>query len=459
MKGLLVMPPALAFMVKASIVLAVLLGVYIKFVVKDPEPPVLEDVYWGPGEPPAKPDLSVRPFVVSFPEKGLEELRRRLELDSRLVQALEGQGFRYGFNAAFLEEVQQYWLDEYDWRKEEARLNALPHFKTYIQGLNVHFVHVKPGAGKGKGKTCPVLLLHGWPGSFFEFYKAGSRDVKEPCSLELVIPSLPGYGFSDTAAKSGLGAIETARIMMTLMHERLGFSTFYVQGGDWGSLIATAMGAIYPDKVKGIHLNMLVVNTPGVTLKWLLGHFVHPSLVCDIPDRWKLYPMKEKLSYMLQETGYLHIQATKPDTVGVGLSQSPLGLAAYILEKFSTWTNKSSMGEWDGGLKSTFALDDLLTNVMVYWISNSITTSMRIYSESFSPAAQGFDSVPVRVPTGMAAFPDEIFVHPKSFMEHRYYDIVTYDDMPRGGHFAAFQEPQILAQHFLKFLSLVEKRE
>jgi len=211
------------------------------------------------------------------------------------------------------------------------------------------------------------------------------------------------------------------------------------------------MALYFPERVEGLHINMVPVSTDGQWLKILIAQ-LFPSLIFDEVDVPKIYPLKNLTVILLKEMGYMHLQATKPDTAGVGLNDSPAGLAAYILEKFSTWVNMDYINLPDGGLTKKLTMDELLTNVMIYWVSGSITSSMRFYKEYFRQYDLKLHNIPITVPTGMAAFPKELMVLPKSLAEHQYFNIIQYTDMPRGGHFAAFEEPKMLADDFYSFV-------
>ncbi|XP_040492055.1 epoxide hydrolase 1 [Ursus maritimus] len=257
----------------------------------------------------------------------------------------------------------------------------------------------------------------------------------------------------------GLNSVATARIFYKLML-RLGFQEFYIQGGDWGSLICTNMAQMVPSHVKGLHLNMAFVLNPG-TLTFLLGRHFPRLFGYTQRDVELLSPFKEKVFYsLMRESGYMHIQCTKPDTVGCALNDSPVGLATYILEKFSTWTNPEFRDLEDGGLERNFSLDELLTNVMLYWTTGSITSSQRFYKENLGQGfrAHNHDRMKVHVPTGFAAFPCELIHVPEKWVRFKYPKLISYSYMARGGHFAAFEEPELLAQDIRKFVGLLEQR-
>lgn len=379
------------------------------------------------------------------------------------VKPLEDSAFEYGFNSDYLtSEIANYWMKNFDWSKQEKMLNHLmPQFKTKIDGLDIHFAHIKPKSPKNK-KVVPILLVHGWPGSFVEFSKIAPKlaavENSRDFVFEVIAPSIPGYGFSSAPSKKGFEAAQTARIFVQLM-DRLGHKKFFAQGGDWGSLVTTILTTVYPENVLGLHLNMAAVNTPSSNLKYLASALL-PSLFLSEQDQKKVLPFGEKFIFLIKETGYLHIQGTKPDTVGLALTTSPLGLAGYILEKFSTWTLKEGVGQIDGYLTKKFNLDELLTNIMIYWINGNIISSQRYYKENFSSElAQILERIPIEnVPVGIAAFSQEIFVQPKMFIEGKFRNIVSYNDIKSGGHFAAFEEPELLVQDIVNFVENVLKK-
>ncbi|NXT79247.1 HYEP hydrolase, partial [Zapornia atra] len=428
------------------------------------------DGWWGAGERPlkGKEDESIRPFRIETSDKEIEDLHYRLD-QARYTPPLEGAAFHYGFNSSYLQKVVAYWRNQFDWRKQVEVLNKYPHFQTTIEGIDIHFIHVKPSYIPHGQAVQPLLMVHGWPGSFYEFYKIIPL-LTEPAShglnegdivFEVICPSIPGYGFSEAPHKQGFDSIATARIFHKLMN-RLGFKEYYLQGGDWGSRITTNMAQMLPKSVKGLHLNVVFINKQGLgrVISVMLGAYVPWLVGFTREDARRMYPFIQKNIYdLLRESGYFHIQATKPDTAGCGLNDSPVGLAAYILEKFSTWTDKSFLQQDDGGLESKYCLDELLTNVMIYWVTSSIVSSMRFYKENIAndPDPGLHSRVGVYVPTGIAAFPEEIAHTPRVWAKQVFKNIVTYSYMPRGGHFAAFEEPKLLAQDIMHFVRKVEQ--
>ncbi|XP_061480791.1 epoxide hydrolase 1-like [Rhineura floridana] len=426
--------------------------------------------WWGSGERPPtdKEDKGIRPFQVKTSEKEIQDLYQRLD-QARYTPPLEGAAFNYGFNSNYLQRVISYWRNQFDWQKQVKILNQYPHYKTTIEGIEVHFVHVKPSRTPKGQAPRPLLMVHGWPGSFYEFYKiiplltdpAGHGLSGEEMAFEVICPSIPGYGFSEAPHQQGFDSVAAARVFHKLM-QRLGFQEYYLQGGDWGSQITTIMAQMLPKSVKGLHLNMVFLTKIGFSglMGLLLGAYTPWLVGLTWEDSRRLFPYFERHLYdLLRETGYLHIQATKPDTAGCGLNNSPVGLAAYILEKFSTWTDKSFRNMDDGGLERKYSLDDLLTNVMIYWVTSSIVSSMRLYKENISrnPSTTPDARLGVYVPTGIAAFPNELTHSPRSWAKKKFKNIVTYTYMAQGGHFPAFEEPELLAQDFRQFVKKVER--
>ncbi|CAL7939638.1 unnamed protein product [Xylocopa violacea] len=435
------------------------IAVYLSGSAVDPKVPNLPDKNWGP----KKASTEIRPFKINVSPSVLDDLKYRLAHRRSYAEPLENAAWTYGISSKFLNTVLDYWKDKYNWPERQALLNSYPQYITNIQGLDIHFYHIKPtNLPKDKNlKVLPLLLLHGWPGSIVEFQKIIPMLTKpwpnQDFVFEIIAPSLPGYGFSDGAIRPGMSTSQMSVVFKNLM-QRLGHEKFYVQGGDWGSLIATNMGVLFPEKTFGVHLNMCSAMTlKNIFWTFIGGYF--PSLL-GVNENYSIYfPVGRILSHMIEESGYFHLQATKPDTIGAALTSSPDALAAYLLEKFSTWTNAAYKQREDGGLLEKFTLDELLDNVMIYWITNSITTSVRLYAENFSSAnmATKIDDLPLKVPSGCAVFPQELFVQPQSLLKERYPNMIHYNMMPRGGHFAAYEEPRLLADDIFSFVNKTEE--
>lgn len=433
-------------------------GVYIAWP-HEAQPPPLGDGWWGKGDKKdIKADESIRKFEINFHDDQLEDLKLRLR-NTRYFDGIEGVHFNYGIRPDYMRTVVEYWLNKYDWRQQEKILNEYNHYKTNIEGIDIHYVRIKPDLKPGQ-KAIPLLMIHGWPGSFYEFYKIipMMNDAKyggdQSEVYELIIPSIPGYGFSEAAHRPGLNTRAAGRIFDKMM-VRLGFNKYYLQGGDWGGAIVDNMAVQIPEHVLGVHTNLPVTDRGGMwSLQIFIGSYF-PSLILPPVDHSKVWPFMDTFYYLLQESGYFHLQATKPDTVGHALNDSPVGLAAYILEKFSTWTNRTWRELDDGGLHN-WDMDELLNNVMIYWLNGAITSSMRFYKENILLFSDT-DRAPIKVPSGIADCPEELSRTPEPWTRGHFHDLVQYTTMPHCGHFAVFEVPELMARDIREFLHKVEK--
>ncbi|XP_030766077.1 juvenile hormone epoxide hydrolase 1-like [Sitophilus oryzae] len=425
---------------------------------KIPPVPTIEETWWGPGSP-KKEDATIKPFKINVPDEVIADLENRLNTALPFQEPLEDAKQHYGINTKLLTTIVDYWKTKYNWKKRQEFLNQFPQYQTQIQGLNIHFLHVKPKNVPQGVEVLPLLLLHGWPGSVREFYEIipilTTPQKGKDFVFEVIAPSLPGYGFSDGASKQGLHAGVMGQIFDKLMR-RLKFSKYYLQGGDWGSLIAQDMSVLYADRVIGVHSNMCNTQNALGNLQLFVGAWF-PSLALDKTEAERNTPLSSFYGNILLESGYMHLQATKPDTVGVALSDSPVGLAAYIIEKFTTWTNPAWKDLEDGGLTKKYTLDKLLDNVMIYWVSRSITTSVRLYLENFSATRRNLDldSIPITVPSGCSRFKHELIYPIKAVLKGRYKQLISVDDHDDGGHFAAFELPEVLAKDVFNFVQKV----
>lgn len=445
-----------------GVVAAVLIG----FFNQGPDPfKVNKTGYWGTASvknvrAAPEDDPVISKFSVHAPEEALLDLKRRLA-STKLAEPLQDSRFEYGFNAHELRRVVDHWKDRFDWRQQERLLNAYEHYHTTIEGIRVHFMYARPKAD-AKTKVYTLLMIHGWPGSVVEFLKIAKElaTPKQGVAFEVICPSIPGYGFSEAPHKKGFNSLEAARVFVKLM-DRLGRKRFYVQGGDWGAMIAKLMATYYSDRVLGAHMNMMDVEfNPLVMIKLLVGSF-YPSLVLGNDERLvaaSALPLWPKLMQLLRESGYMHLHSTKPDTIGLALLNSPAGLAAYILEKFSTWTAGTNVDREDGGLTDKYTYDELLANVMLYWLTDCIGSSARFYKENFAGGLTRPTRVPVTVPAGFSVFPEDLVALPKSFVGHAYHDVVTFEQHSSGGHFAAFEKPDLLERDVRRFVAAVEAR-
>ncbi|XP_017865176.1 PREDICTED: juvenile hormone epoxide hydrolase 1 [Drosophila arizonae] len=414
--------------------------------------------YWGPQLKGAyQENKAIKPYDISVAPELIADLKTQLERPLKVHDPLEGIGFEYGFNSNELKKVVKYWRDDYlpNWNKREEFLKKFQHFQTEIQGLKIHFIHAKPTNAKAK-KVVPLLLMHGWPGTVREFYDfiplLTKGSDKSEYVFEVIAPSLPGYGWSQGASRPGMGVAQVAVIMRNLML-RLGFDKFLIQGGDWGSTIGSNLATLFPENTLGFHSNMCNNNSPMGHLRMLLSSII-PSFYIDSQYAQYYGGIGKIFITLLEEFGYAHIQATKPDTIGAALTHNPVGLAAYILEKFSTWTNPAYKNLKDGGLTKHFTYDQLLDNIMIYYVTNSITTSVRLYSESMGKAQQDLnvESVPVKAPVACARFAHEIFHVPDSVLANKFPNLIQSTHYPDGGHFPAFQVPEQLYADFVSFV-------
>ncbi len=362
---------------------------------------------------------AVEPFRIHVDDEVLDDLRDRLRR-ARLPDELDGAGWDYGTPTSYVRDLVSYWRDGYDWRAHEARLNELEHFQTVIDGQPVHFVHARsPHAG-----ARPLLLTHGWPGSIVEFLDVIPLLTD---TFHVIAPSLPGYGFSGPTSTRGWDPDRIARAFIELM-ARLGYGNYGAQGGDWGAQVATRIGALDPEHCAAIHLNMPLAERPD-----------EPVELSD-SDKAGLAALA---AFTREESGYALEQSTKPQTLGVALNDSPAGLLAWIVEKFRAWS------DCDGDPERVFTRDQLLTNVTTYWVTQTITSSARLYWEHMH---SGGRPAYVTVPTGVARYPKEVLRFPRPWVE-RAYNVTYWADMPRGGHFAAMEQPELFAADLRSFFT------
>ncbi|VDO27460.1 unnamed protein product [Onchocerca flexuosa] len=420
---------------------------------------IADDGWFGSGKK-GTDDERIIPFKVSVSDEAINDLKYRLRNARINYESLEEcNDFSYGFNGKYLKHLANYWLNKYNWKYHEDIINSLPQFITEIEGLKIHFIHAKPR--EKYEVVVPLLIVHGWPGNVFEFHKIipmlldpvqqiGS-DIN--VAFEVIAPSIPGFGWSGVPMKKGLSPKAAARIFNKLM-VRLGFSRYLLQGGDFGSIIATNIAFYYPENIIGLHLNMVLIFNWKALLYRTVGTMV-PKLVYSSKKFHQQDSTHAFFNEMLEETGYVHIQATKPDTVGAALTDSPVGLAAYILEKFSSWTNTTYRSLHDGGLTRKFTMDELLTIVSIYWFNGNIMNSLRFYKEHFKDPSRyhGFNLY-INVPTGYASFPEDLIEQPEEIMRTMY-NVTSYTEMKVGGHFAAFEEPKLLADDIIKFIKTI----
>jgi pimeloyl-ACP methyl ester carboxylesterase len=381
------------------------------------------------------PTTEVRSFRIETAESELADLRSRL-LRTRWPERETTDDWAQGIPLAYLQEVVDYWAKRYDWRAREARLNRFAQFKTRLGGLDIHFIHVR----SANANALPLIITHGWPGSIVEFQKVigpltdpvahGGRDED---AFHVVCPSLPGYGFSDKPEAPGCGVERIAELWDELM-ARLGYERYVAQGGDWGAAITTQIGMQNRGRCTAIHLNMPLASPTAEALK--------------NPDPAEAKALALMKHYGASESGYSTLQSTRPQTLGYGLADSPALQGAWILEKFRAWM------DCDGHPENVLTRDELLDNVMLYWLPGNGASSARLYWESFRKSfAQNAQAV--SLPTGCSLFPKELSQPPRTWVERRYTNLTYWNELPKGGHFAAFEQPELFIREVRAFFRTV----
>jgi pimeloyl-ACP methyl ester carboxylesterase len=373
----------------------------------------------------------IEKFEIHVDDSILEDLRDRLAR-TRFTDHIDGTGWDYGMPVAYLRQLVGYWRDTYDWRANEAALNEFGHYRTRIDAQSIHFIHAR----SARDDAFPLLLTHGWPGSVVEFVDVIPRLTdpeahggSDADAFHVIVPSLPGYGFSEAPRTAGWDPARIARAFAELM-ARLGYDRYGAQGGDWGAQVTTRLGALDPEHCAAIHLNMPIGTPPD------------NYVPVDEEEQSDLAAVQQ---FVRDESGYANEQGTKPQTVGAALNDSPAGLLAWIVEKFRAWS------DCDGDPENCFTRDQLITNVMLYWVSQTSASSARLYWEARKSGA----SAPlVTVPTGVARYPKEVLRWPRSWVE-RQYNVTHWAVMARGGHFAAMEQPAMFADDLREFFRTV----
>jgi pimeloyl-ACP methyl ester carboxylesterase len=371
----------------------------------------------------------IRPFTIDTPQAVLDDLHDRLK-KTRWPDQIPGSGWGYGTDLAYLQDVCDHWLNKFDWRAQEDRFNRWPNFLTDIDGQQIHFIHAR----SDNPDALPLIVTHGWPGSVAEFL-----DVIEPlrANFHVVVPSLPGYGWSGPTTQPGWDVQRVAEAWKTLM-ARLGYDRYGAQGGDWGAMVSARLAAIDPEHMVGLHSNMLLAFPEDAS-----GIALTDDETADLVAAG---------TFMSTGSAYQEIQGKNPQTLGYGLTDSPAGLAGWIVEKFLVWTDNN------GSPDDAVTRDQLLTNLTVYWVTKTINSSIRLYCESQRTDRFGPTGEYITVPTAAAVFPKEMFRIPKAYAESRF-NLVRYNRFDRGGHFAALEEPDLLVQDVTEFFAeLSEQR-
>ena len=375
---------------------------------------------------------AIVPFRCEIPESVLDDLRERLAR-TRFPDEVNDENWSYGTDLSYLKELCAHWRDKFDWRAQEATLNAFDQFTTEIDGLSLHFIHAR----SPHEDAMPLVITHGWPGSVAEFLQI-IDPLRNPTehggdaadAFHVVCPSIPGYAFSEASREPGMSPQRVSEMIAKLM-ARLGYDHYGAQGGDWGSMISQGLASLDPEHCAGIHLNMVFAGPPAGAENPMEGLTAQ-----------ELENLADGQRIQNDEMGYFRIQSTKPQTLGVGLNDSPAGLASWIVEKFRTWS------DCNGDIESVYTKDQLLTNITLYWVTNSITSSTRLYCES--TRASGMAALDHDVPMGCAIFPKELVRAPRSWVES-HFNVKQWTEMPRGGHSAAMEQPDLLVEDVRTF--------
>ncbi|TIQ36482.1 MAG: epoxide hydrolase [Mesorhizobium sp.] len=380
---------------------------------------------------------NIRPFTIQIAQAEIDDLNRRIS-SWREPDQLQGIGWAQGTEQEELRRFVQHWRAGFDWRKQEAAWNLFPHYQADIGGQTIHFIHVRAAVPTAR----TVILTHGWPGSFCEFIgllplltDPVPHGGRQDDAFNVVIPSIPGYGFSGRPTKRGLNLFAVADLWAELMR-RLGYERYLAQGGDLGASVSTILAYTHPDNLAGVHLNFI----PG---SYSPPHDASPG--GDLTSEERAF-LERKAQWADLHGAYSHVQGTRPQTLAYGLTDSPVGLAAWMIEKFRDWS------DCDGNLdNATFSRDDLLADISLYWFTRTVASSMRLYWETRARPLAFPSGAKIDVPLAVALFPKELPMPPKSWVERVFRDIRRWTTMPRGGHFAAFEQPGLLAQDLRAF--------
>ncbi|PBC65600.1 multidrug MFS transporter [Streptomyces sp. Tue6028] len=377
----------------------------------------------------------IRPFTFEFPQAELDDLRARVEA-ARWPEKETVADQSQGTQLETMKELARYWASEYDWRRVEAKLKALPHFITEIDGLDIHFIHVR----SKHENALPLIVTHGWPGSIVEQLKI-IEPLVDPTAhggsasdaFHVIIPSMPGYGFSGKPTSTGWGPERIARAWGELM-KRLGYTKYAAQGGDWGAIISDFMGVQAPEGLIGIHTNMAGVVPSAIDAALIAGNPLPAGLSLSDEEKAAV----EQLDFVYRHVYFAYLMASRPQTL-TGLVDSPVGLAAFLLDHDAAslaMISRSFAGEKEG-----LTRDDVLDNITLFWLTNTAVSAARLYAEN---KTSFFGVKGVALPVAVSVFPDEMYRAPKSWAEQAYPNLVHYNELPKGGHFAAWEQPELL---------------
>ncbi len=387
-------------------------------------------------------------FKINIEQSVTDDLMNRIA-NTRWTDEIENSKWENGTNKSYLRELCDYWQNTFDWKKQEGYLNSFPHFKTTVDGVGLHYIHQK---GEGKNPI-PLLLTHGYPDSFVRFLKIIpllTKADKNGFSFDIIVPSIPGYGFSDIPTEAGMNKKRIAELFTNLMTKDLGYKKFVAHGGDWGGGITEQIALYHAESLLGIHLNDIPFE-----------HRMNEPKDATSAEK-KMFEATKK--WQMAEGAYSMIQSTKPQTLAYSLNDSPVGLAAWIIEKFKSWSDN------DGDIENCFTKDELLTNLTIYWATQTINSAMRLYNETMKAMMNSMYNPLVKlnpldktggkseVPAAFAIFPKDISTPPKEFAEH-FFNVQQWTEMSAGGHFAAMEQPELLAANIRKFVTALQAHQ
>jgi pimeloyl-ACP methyl ester carboxylesterase len=372
----------------------------------------------------------IEPFEIKIPDQAIDDLKTRLQR-TRWTDEIVNSGWKYGTDLSYVKEITNYWLDTFDWRSTENEINRYPNYIADIDNIKIHFLHIK----SEKKNAVPLIITHGWPGSFLEMMKIIPILSRSRISFDLIIPSIPGFGFSQKINTPGCNLWFIAELWCKLIRG-LGYEKAVAQGGDFGAAVCTALALKHPEVILGVHLNYI----PGSYFPFLANGE-------KLSDEENLY-LKSADEWYKEEGAYAHQHRTKPLTLAYGLNDSPVGLCAWILEKYYGWS------DCKGDIESIFSKEELLANISLYWFTETIHSSVRLYNENSKVPLQFSQNDFVRVPVGIARFHKEEPFPPRRFIE-RGYNVQYWKDISPGAHFAAMEQPELFAEEIVSFTEKV----
>ncbi|UKT64490.1 epoxide hydrolase family protein [Pedobacter mucosus] len=386
-------------------------------------------------------------FEINIEQSILDDLKTRLS-NTRWPDEIENSKWQYGTNKSYLKELCDYWQDTFDWKKQEKYLNSFNHFKVSVDDVGLHYIHQK---GEGEN-SIPLLLIHGYPDSFIRFLKVIpllTTVDNNGLSFDVIIPSIPGYGFSDKPIAPGMNKKKIAELFTKLMTKELGYKRFVAHGGDWGGGITEQIALYHAESLIGIHLTDIPFE-----------HGMNEPKDATSAEKKYFETIKK---WQITVGAYSMIQSTKPQTLAYGLNDSPVGLAAWMIEKFNSWSDNN------GNIETRFTKDELLTNLTIYWATETINSAVRLYYEAmqammnvmYNPLVKlnSFDKTgdKSKVPAAFAIFPKDIAVPPKDLAD-RFFNVRQWSEQPKGGHFAAMEEPELLTKDIRKFVATLQSQ-